>query len=348
MLKRAVGVGLLLMGAVGCGGLDSPVSGASPDGGTGSSGGTSGGTSSGGPGGGDGGVNGDGGTGGCNQPSPGLTAACTSYQSMSIAAMRGTPNAGCFELAHVGLVARTDSPTEPRLYVQDANGGDFSAILAKCAATATHKCAPSVLAKIPQLYDTLADGAKLTLRGYYQYGKVTGFEEFYLEDIIDECATVPRPAPITLTLADITRDARSKGKWFRRANVDIAAGDPLEVYDFSPPELALAAGTCPNWAGFAMIPKSAGVSGAAGCSGTTNPASRAGDPREVLFGRQFFNQFLYSSDCGCSASTKQKVLAASNTVSGTMLGYLILELDKGATTPYQVFEPAADKTFPVK
>lgn len=286
--------------------------------------------------------------GGCGSATPGATPACAMYSPASIATMRATKATGCFELAHIGLVAKTDSTTEPRLYVQDENGADFSAILAKCSAAAQHKCAAPVAAKIPTLLDTLANGAKLTIRGYYQYGKVTGFEELYIEDILDECAAVPRPAPIAVTLADITRDARSPGKWFRRATVDISPADPLVVYDFSPPELALAAPQCPNWEGFAMIPKSAGATAATDCSGAANPAGRTGDPREILVGRQFFHQFLFSSDCGCAAAAKQRLIAPANTVSGQMLGYLFLEQDKGATKAYQLFEPAADKTFPIK
>ena len=284
---------------------------------------------------------------GCATPTPGATATCTAYASKSIADMRAAPVRGCFELPHVGLVARTDSASEPRLYVQDANGGDFSAILAKCSSAAQHKCAPAVAAKLKTLVDTSATGAQITLRGFYEYGSVTGFEELYIEDILDECATLPRPAPIALTVADVTRDARSKAKWFRRATINIGPQDPLVMYDFSPPELALAQPQCPNWEGFAMIPQSAGVAAATGCAGATNPAGRAAEAREVLFGRQFFNQFLFSSDCGC-AGTKQKLMTATNTVSGTVTGYLLLEQDKGSTKPYQLFEPAADKAFPVK
>jgi hypothetical protein len=285
---------------------------------------------------------------GCGSPTPGVTAICSAYAPKSIAAMRQTPASGCFELSHVGLVARTDSPSEPRLYVQDPNGADYSAILAKCSATAQHRCAPAVAAKIPHLLDTLASGAQMTLRGYYQYGKVTTFEEFYIEDILDECAAVPRPAPITLSVADLARDARVPAKWFRRATVDVSAQDPLVLYDLSPADLQLPQPQCPNWEGFAMIPKSAGLLEGAACGGTTNPAGRATDPREILFGRQFFNQFLYTSDCGCAAASKQRLLTPTNTVSGGLGGYLILEQDKASTKAYQVFEPSADKAFPVK
>jgi hypothetical protein len=288
-----------------------------------------------------------GGTGGA---AAGAMGACPSYPSTSIAAIRNPPVAsGCYELSHVGLVARTDSPTEPRIYVQDAGGGDFSAMDAKCTTTATHACPASVKSKISQLADTAQAGAQISVRGYFVHGTVGGFEQFYIEDLVDEGKTVPRPAPIALSVADIKRDARTPAKWFRRANVTIPAQDPLVMYDFSPTDLQLAGSTaCPNYAGFAMIPMSAGVAAPSACMGTMNPASRALDPNEVLIGRQFFNQFLFSTDCGCMAGTSQKPLTPTSSISGTGLGYLIIEQDKGSTAAYQVFEPAADQTFTLK
>jgi hypothetical protein len=261
--------------------------------------------------------------------------------------MRAAPAAGCFELSHVGLVARTDSPTEPRIYVQDQNGGDTSAILAKCSSTAAHACAPSVKAKVAALLDTSTDGAQISVRGFYQYGTVGGFEEFYIEDIVDDCAAITRPAPIALTLPEVTKDARTPAKWFRRADLQIPTADPLVMFDFSPPDLALVAGQCPDFAGFAMIPQSAGLGAPAGCAGTANPAARSADPREVLVGRQFFNQFLFSADCACSGVTRQRLVSPTGSASGSLRGYLILEQDKGSTATYQVFEAAADQTFPI-
>jgi len=286
---------------------------------------------------------------GCNQPTLTAATVCNgNYPKTSINALRSARAPGCFEMSHVGLVARTDSPTEPRLYVQDMGGGDTSALLAKCATTATHACDPAVKAKIPQLFDTPTEGAQLSMRGYYQIGGVTGFEEFYIEDIIDECKHVTRPAPIALSPADITRDARVPAKWFRRATVAIPAADPLVVYDFSPPELLLGQPQCPDYAGFAMISKSAGAAPPAACMGQKNPAARgAPDPKEVLIGRQFFNQFLFAADCACTAASNIRIVAPTATVSGTVLGYLILEQDKASTAAYQVFEPAADQTFPI-
>jgi hypothetical protein len=289
-----------------------------------------------------------GGAGSCNTPTPGAAHVCASYTASTIAAMRMGKTSGCFELGHVGLIARTDSPAEPRLYVQDSGGADFSAILAKCASTAGHACSATVRAKIPQLYDTLEQGAQLTLQGYYLNGGVTGFEQLYIEDIIDECKMTTRPTPISIAPADIGRDARLPAKWFQRAEVTIPANDPLVVYDFSPAELHTVAQACPTFVGFAMIPKSAGSAAATACSGKANPPAQALDPKEVLIGRQFFNKFLFGADCACAQGTGEMLITATSSVSGTVRGYLILEVDKGSTNPYQVFEPAADKTFPLK
>jgi hypothetical protein len=285
---------------------------------------------------------------GCNTPTPGATRVCANYSASSIADMRNGKTSGCFELAHVGLIARTDSPSEPRLYVQDSGGADFSAITAKCSPTASHACSATVRAKIPQLYDTTAQGAQITVQGYFLNGGVTGFEQVYVEDIIDECKMVARPAPVSIAPADIARDARLPAKWFQRAEVAIPANDPLVVYDFSPADLQLAGAACPKFVGFAMIPKSAGSAAAMGCNGMANPVAQAVDPKEVLIGRQFFNQFLYGADCACAQGTGERLIKPTSTVSGTLRGYLILEVDKGSTNPYQVFEPAADQTFPMK
>jgi hypothetical protein len=142
------------------------------------------------------------------------------------------------------------------------------------------------------------------------------------------------------------RDARSPAKWFQRANVSIPAQDPLVLYDFSPADLLLGdPANCPEFAGFGVIPMSAGVPAAQGCSGKTNPPARAADPSESLIGRQFFHQLLFSTDCACAVSGKQMLLTPEKKVTGTVRGYLTLAQDTGATAAYQVFEAAADQTF---
>jgi hypothetical protein len=67
-----------------------------------------------------------------------------------------------------------------------------------------------------------------------------------------------------------------------------------------------------------------------------------------LIGRQFFNQFLFSADCACAAGTNQRLIKANAAVSGSVLGYLILEQDKASAAAYQVFEPAANQSFPIQ
>jgi hypothetical protein len=262
--------------------------------------------------------------------------------------MRAAKTSGCFEIQHVGLVSRTDSPTEPRIYVQDKNGGDFSAIVGKCTATASHGCAAPVRTKIGTLLDTKTDGEQLSIRGYYTNGALSQFEGVLIEDILDECATLPRPAPIAMTVAEIQRDARTPAKWFRRAHVEIPPNDPLVMYDFSPLDLQAPTAGCPNVLGFAMISQSAGVAAATGCVGGANPAPQPNDPREVLLGRQFFNQFLFSTDCACVAGTGQKLVSPAGKVSGTVTGYLIIETDAKSTASYQVFEAAANQAFPIQ
>ena len=284
----------------------------------------------------------------CNEPTPGATGVCADYKPSTIADMRQGQRSGCFELAHVALVARTPSPTEPRLYLQDIDGADFSAIVAKCSADASHACSGAVKERIPKLYLTLGSGDKVTLRGYYLYGSVSQFEQLYIEDIIDECRAVQRPDPVVLTPSDIARDSRVPEHWFRRATVDVAEDDPLLMYDFSPADLSLEQPQCPDWGGFAMIPQSQAGAMAQGCDGNTNPASRELDPAEILIGRQFFDQFLFSADCACANISGQTLVTPTSSVSGTVGGYLTLEVDQGSTDSYQVFEAAANQSFPIQ
>jgi hypothetical protein len=269
---------------------------------------------------------------------------CVTYAPMTITTMRNPAAPGCYELAHVALVARTSSTKTPRLYVQDPKGGDYSAIMAKCSATSAHACSATALATSLQLLN----GASVTLRGYYEHGKISGFEEFYIESVTDDGAMLPVPAPITLTVADLGRDARVPAKWFQKATVNVAPADTLAMYDFSPPEFALN-GPCPAWEGFGMIASSVMKPSPATCAGAKNPAGQtAADPKEILIGRQFFHRFTYSSDCGCAATHSQVLLTAANTVSGAISGVLILEILKGSKAGFQVFEPTSKTEFPIQ
>src|SRR5262249_48942281 len=136
---------------------------------------------------------------------------CASYTPLpSIVAMRTPPGKpGCYAITGV-VAARTSSQSVPRIFLQDSAGGDYSAIMAKCLTTAPHACSPTAL---PTAL-TLSAGESVTLKGDYHHGKITGFEEFSIEEIVDNGATLPVPAPITLPLADITAGAAVPPKWF--------------------------------------------------------------------------------------------------------------------------------------
>ncbi len=273
----------------------------------------------------------------------GSSSDCASYIHASIADMRAASGSGCFELRHVVVAARTPSTSTPRVYVQDVGGGDFSAIMAKCDGSSSHACA----AKVGQRVLAAIDGAAVTVRGFYQRGSVTGFEELYVDDFSDEGQLLARPAPVPLEASEVTRDARARAKWFQVGAISVPVTDPWVLYDLSPAELSRA-GPCPAWGGFAMIPASAGAPPAAYCAGTMNPESVAApDPREILIGRQFYQGFWASTDCACWEQSKQHLLTPGATLSGMAQGILVLETVTGSARSYQLFQPLSKSAFPV-
>jgi hypothetical protein len=278
----------------------------------------------------------------------GSTTQCADYLPASIPDMRQARGSGCFELAHVVLLARTPSTTAPRLYLQDPRGGDFSAVVARCDPRSAHPCPIGTVTKVSHLID----GASVIARGYYEQGSVTGFETLYLDEIEDQGTLLAFPPPAPVRVADLARAARLPGDWFQIVTASIPIDDPLVMYDFSPREFALT-GPCPAWSGFGMIPFSAAdamvpVLGCGGDAGVTNPAGVSEpDTREILVGRQFFKDFFASTDCACAAASKQHRLSAASTLLGPaqIQGILILQRDRAAGA-YQVFEPVA-KGFPI-
>ncbi|HEX6836910.1 MAG TPA: hypothetical protein VF334_10085, partial [Polyangia bacterium] len=125
-------------------------------GGSGGSGGGGGGGRGGSGGGGGGGAGGGGGGG-----APGDMAMGKSYQPSTVAAMRQGAS-GDFELGGVISIGRSPSTSSPRLFVQDAAGGDFSAIVTHCSSTSvTHPCA------VAATVATIPDGMRITVRGTY-------------------------------------------------------------------------------------------------------------------------------------------------------------------------------------
>jgi hypothetical protein len=269
---------------------------------------------------------------------------CTTYRRASVIQMRTEFSSGCFELSDVVVVARTPSTQAPRLYVQDPNGGDFSAIMGKCDATSTHPCSGATAAALLRLLN----GAAVSVRGYYHLGMISGFEELQIDDFTDQGTLHDLPPSASLLSSDLARQARTRAQWFQRAGVDVPKADPLVMYDLSPAEFQLS-GPCPAWGGFGMIPLSAGTAPPADCTQNANPASVAKpDAREVLMGRQFFDVFSYSSDCACAAASKQHLLTSASFIDGALSGILILELDSASSATYQVFEPLSKALFPVR
>jgi hypothetical protein len=151
---------------------------------------------------------------------------------------------------------------------------------------------------------------------------------------------------VVLTVADIAVAAKTKASWFQKVTVTLPAGDPLVMYDLSPPELEGTA-PCPIWLGFSMIPQSAAVGAAATCAGANNPPSRTTNPSEILVGRNFYHTFNISTDCGCAATHSQILAGPTSTVSGTISGILSFEVSTSDPAGHQIFLPINKTEFPV-
>jgi hypothetical protein len=271
---------------------------------------------------------------------------CAEYLKTSVAEMRRGGGSGCFELSHVVAIARSPSATAPRIYVQDPKGGDFSAVRAKCDSTSAHACPEPIVSAVL----SVVNGSAVTVRGYFHQGSSSGFEQMYLDDVVDEGTLSAVPEPRNVSLSDLSRGAQASASWFQIVTATAPEDAPLVMYDFSPEEFASAA-PCPRWSGFAVIPRRAGapLDPSIDCaSGAENPPSRAHpDAREILVGREFFKEFFASTDCGCAAASKQQLLTASSQVVGDIAGVLVPEIEAGSSSIYQVFHPLSRARFPI-
>lgn len=285
----------------------------------------------------------------------GSSAACTTYTATSISAMRQAPTTGCFELDNVVLIAKTPSTKNPKVFVQDAGGGDFSAIMTKCSTstTSTHQCPTS------PVVSSLVEGHSVTVKGTYIKSKTTKFEEFYIEQIADNgVGTVPAPA--TVTIADIEKGGNSGASAKYAFEMVSVASASLKMYDFNPTELipnppSTSCSTLPYVFGFAMVSSSSSATAPAMCTNNTSePASGPGtDPTEVLIGTDFYKTFTVSTDCRCNSGTSVppstgKQPTSTSTVTGKITGALVFDVPTSGTG-YFYFAPKDTNTndFPI-
>src|SRR5258708_137744 len=158
------------------------------------------------------------------------------YTAATIATMR-TGASGCFQLGvtaqAVVLASNPLSKTSKRLALQDAAGGDSSAIVAECSTSSTptkngYACSVGAAAA------AVVGGHSVTVTGYYD--KSTKFETFYITDsAVDSGTAVMAPAPLTLSVADASISSTlTAAKWYQIANVTLPANATLNAYDWAP------------------------------------------------------------------------------------------------------------------
>jgi len=265
------------------------------------------------------------------------------YTTATIAAMRqGAP--GDYELADVVAIALTPSSASPHLYVQDAAGGDYSAISTNCSSTSmSHPCTVASTVK------TIAIGHKVTVKGtYIKAGQANGgAENFYIDTILDNGPAASTPAPLAMSQTDIARGAKVAAKIFQK--VTVTPTEDLVMYDWTPSELKFSGTwpgckTAPFVFGFGMIPASAGATATAAC--TTKAMQPTGqttaDAKEVLIGTDFYKNFQVSSDCQCAGThTGVSVPSATTKWPANMAitGVLVYDVQFMQTTGYQYFAP---------
>jgi hypothetical protein len=248
---------------------------------------------------------------------------------------------GDYELDDVVSIALIPSVASPRLFVQDAAGGDFSAIETRCSSTSVaHPCTFAATVA------TIADGTRVSVRGLY-LKDTSGDESFYL-DSITVAAPATMPPPATATLAELSRNAKTARLWFQRVRVDLGT-TTLKMFDFSPSELRYTpanGAVCPVMFGWGMVPSTSSDTVGAACNGTTQPASAVGGTApgdELLVGNDFYRTFAYSTDCACAATYQETVLTGTSTLGGVIGGVLMADSVYGSA-PVVVYQYLAPKT----
>jgi hypothetical protein len=264
------------------------------------------------------------------------------YTPASVAMMRqGAP--GDYELADVVAIALTPSSASPHLFVQDAGGGDYSAMEATCSSSSTsHPCTVASTVK------TVAIGHKVTIKGTYIKASMAngGSETFYIDTITDNGAAAGTPAPLAMTETDIVRGAKVAAKIFQK--VTVTPSEDLVMYDWSPAEMKYSGTwpgctTVPFMFGFSMAPMSANLTASAVCTTRTmQPASVGSNAKEILIGTNFYKDFHVSTDCQCAGTHTGVVVPTAQTTwpkNMAMTGVLIFDVPFMMTTGYQYFAP---------
>ncbi len=268
------------------------------------------------------------------------------YSKSTIAAMRQN-SPGCYELDDVVTIAVTPTSASGKtsnIYAQDSTGGPYSAEHFGCSSSSTsHPCSVLATAK------SILVGRSVTITGLFIKSSVAkgSFEEFYIDNITDNAAGTA-PAPTAVTLANIERGGNVPADWFQMVTTTINGSDTLQMFDWTPPEFT-GTGTCSQY-GFGMLPKSATGTATAACpaSGTTQPAGQAAvNPAEVLVGTDFYDGFLYTSDCACGPATypTAKLMTTTTNVVGAITVLLNYDVPYGTTTGYQFVDPITDAGF---
>ena len=271
------------------------------------------------------------------------------YTTSTISTMRQGAS-GCYELdAVVTTAVNASAKKVVTFYVQDAAGGDYSAVRVVCSSTSTtHPCAAFSTAS------ATAPAHSVTLKGTYIKSSAAkgGFEEFYLDDYTDSGAgTIPAPAALAQTDFERGTTTASTGKplaayYFQIVTATIT--DKLTMFDWSPPEYASTTGTCKQY-GFGLIPASAGATAGAACTGTTQPAGQAtANPKEVLVATDFYNGFKFTSDCVCGPKYMDPVPTAGQGVTGAVTVLLGYDVPFGATAGYVYVDPMQNASFNIQ
>jgi hypothetical protein len=276
------------------------------------------------------------------------TASAKTYMKTTVAAMRMMASAHIdVELDGVISLGVTSSSKSPKIFVQDAGGGDFSAVVVHCQSGSTSH--PCTLATANALHG-IQDGRVINIQGTYSKSK-SGFETVYVDSVTD-VGPGKMPSPTSVTLADVARGANNTKLWFQYVSVSMGT-TTLKGYDWSPAEFKYTGGSggCPAMFGWGMVPSTSADSIGSACNATTQPASAvSGMPPadEYFIGTDFYDGFTYSSDCACAGMFKDTLIAATNTVSGKLTGILIGDVPYMQTTSYQYIAPKSNSDITIQ